>query len=98
MDPLDIALALDATELPADTHDGKQACHVCGAMIDSYPDGGVRLCLVCTLAELGTDAYTLALRVEFGLSPKAVQTRLEKYGPPYVAPKEWITPVSKRWH
>ena len=98
MEWLDIAAELDAAELAADTHRDTRPCHVCGARITAYPDGGARLCLPCTMAELGTTSYILALRVEFGLSQRAVETRLEKYGPPYVSPKEWITPVRKRWH
>lgn len=68
---------------------------MCQVRCEGYADGRPVLCRHCTLAELGVSEYTLGLMIEFGLSRKVVETRLEKYGPPYVSPKEWLTPKSR---
>lgn len=60
------------------------------------PDGEpVRYCRPCTLGDLGLTEYDLALMVEFHLSYKALQARLEKYGGPDISPKEWLTPRTR---
>lgn len=52
-------------------------------------------CPFCYVVEPGLTFGDLLLMIEFGLSRKAYFARLEKYGPPWVSPKEWITPRRK---
>lgn len=88
--------ALDATELAGPADSVWTLCMQCGRSTAGYADGRACLCLPCTMAELGTTVYALALQVEFAKSAKVIQARLERYGPPYVSPKEWITPQSRQ--
>lgn len=91
----DIARQLGAELIDAPAPDGMAACVRCGRPRLPYADGRAALCTRCTCAELGVPPLTLALAVEFHLSIKATETRLEKYGPPHINPKAWITPRSR---
>ena len=71
------------------------ACPTCGVATERSVTGHESLCLPCTVAELGESMYDLAIRREFGLSVKVYQARLEKFGPPYVSPREWTTPRAR---
>lgn len=92
----EIVRALDATPVIDAAPSCWTTCLDCGASTAGYADGRACLCLPCTLAELGTNLYKLALQVEFQKSAKVIEARLEKYGPPNVSPKEWITPKSRQ--
>lgn len=95
MNALDVAAAFTGRIVEGTTAGDSQFCMQCDVEVSGYADRRATLCGPCTYAELGTTAYIAALRTEFGLSQKVVEARLEKYGPPYVAPKEWITPKSR---
>lgn len=70
-------------------------CPLCERYWD-VPDGTrPTLCSDCTLADVGVRDGELALMTEFHLSVKALQSKLEKYGPPHVSPKEWLTPRAR---
>lgn len=78
-----------------DPEDHRYPCDTCGCLGAGYKDGRPYSCRYCCYAELETTEYIAALRAEFHLSNKVVQARLEKYGPPNIAPKEWLTPKSR---
>lgn len=87
--------ALDATELDDAILTVCVPCCRCGQPRLPYADGRSALCRRCTVEDVGESEFSLALRVEFGLSRKVVNERLEQYGPPYLNLKAWITPRSK---
>jgi hypothetical protein len=70
-------------------------CTNCGRRPTGWPASKPAICAACSAAELGTTAYALALAVEFHLSIKVCEARLERFGPPSVSPKEWLTPRSR---
>lgn len=70
-------------------------CSVCGAARAANEHDHPGLCRRCTLHELGTTEAALSLSVEFHISLHAAEVRLEKYGPPHINPKAWLTPRSR---
>lgn len=87
---------LGAHVVPDDGPQVAGVCMNCGRRPTGWPASQPAICGPCSAAELGTTAYALALAVEFHLSIKACEARLERFGPPHVNPREWQTPRS-RW-
>lgn len=73
----------------------RDTCPACGVRTRPSAAGHRTYCRHCSYVALGVHPYTLALAVEFHISVRAVEARLEKYGPPYVNPKAWITPAER---
>lgn len=91
----DIMAALDATIIEPQMPAEWQHCCQCGKQTMGYEDRRAVLCALCTYQDLDVDPYALALQIEFGLTAATVARRVEKYGWPHEAMKEWITPKSK---
>lgn len=91
-DPLAVIMAAfpDARVL-----DDQHSCPTCGRETQPSRAGHRSTCRRCTLRELGTTQLALSLAVEFGKSLKVIDERLEKFGPPHINPKAWVTPRSK---
>jgi hypothetical protein len=68
---------------------------VCGADREDKEHDLPGLCPRCTRHELGTNEAALSLSVEFHISLHAAEVRLEKYGPPHINPKAWLTPRNR---
>lgn len=70
-------------------------CTTCAGPCRPVRPGVPTVCERCSARELGTTPYVLALATGFHLSVKATEARLERYGPPNVSPKEWLTPRAR---
>lgn len=89
-DPLDLAVALiteafDATEVTVVRAKCPRCRRVC---IRSRYALGLP-CYLCADTGERYSVWDLLLMVEFGLTWDRYQAKLEKYGPPWFAPKEW---------
>ena len=91
----DIVAALGGRVVDPATLVRADVCTACSGPARGYPDGRPVVCERCICRELGTTPYALALAVEFHLSIKVCEARLERFGPPSVSPKEWLTPRSR---
>lgn len=92
----DIAREFDAVLIDAPARSVSTVCIECSRVTAGYVDGRECLCRPCTLRDLGLSEIVLSLSVEFRKSANVITARLEKYGPPMVSPKEWVTPKQRR--
>lgn len=91
----DIVAALGLT--PTNQRPGMVAakCPRCRRPVLVAPRNIMRPCQLCTDTGLGYRFGDLLLMVEFRLTPKAYWARIERFGPPWVSPKEWLTPRAR---
>lgn len=88
--------AFDAQVIAPGAATAGRVCVMCGGQASGYLDGRPCLCLACTLGELDTTEYLLALRVEFGISAKVCAARYYEHGGPAMTPEVWRTPRRKQ--
>lgn len=90
-----LVATLGAALIEPGTPEHSTGCYRCGRPVTVALGAAGAVCARCAGAELGTTAYALGLASEFHLSVKTVERRLERFGPPSVSPKEWLTPRSR---
>ncbi len=87
-----LADELDAVEVPTLV---RAKCPRCRRWCLRSPYVLTVACWVCADTGEPFNLFDLMLMREFRLSWNAYQARLEKYGPPWVSPREWLTPRTR---